>query len=927
MPLRFPDSADSADLAAAGYSQVIILGGGNDSVSTSVTADYLILAGGGGGGGTLDGGGGAGGYRTSWGTGTDGSGGYSGGNSSLETALTLNNGTAYSITVGQGGEGGFGWTGGVNVVQEGHVGRTTSISGSDITTVTTVGGGGGSYHGSNSSGTTGGSGGGGGITHTPGSGTTGQGTNGGAGATVNSDTVGSGGGGGGASTGGSAGGSTLGGNGGDGLASTITGISITRAGGGGGGHRSAGNSTTSSSGGDGGGGSGGWLSSTPTSWNDTPNTSVATHGRAKYGGGGGGGGYSATFNSLNGGNGGSGIAIFRLPSTLSYSASQLASDVSNDSNCTASYLNTQVYTDDTDYSNVILQLDGNESTLKDASSYHRSLTFYGTPAQSTSIKKYGAGSIDFGDTNQIIYGEDTEFLFGTNDFTIEGWVYRTSSQISASQNQLFFANYGTWGAGSIFFGFHNSNSGRMAVYIYNQSTSQILADPTQHAASTWVHYALTRNGTTLTLWRDGSSVATTTLTSNLDVTNGTSSGNGLWSVGQQHAGTTSTDWFFRGHIDDFRITKNLARYTNSFTPAENPSSNNATGGDHVISFTVATEDPHDGGATTNDGTATWTPTLSSTIPAPSTTWTIPEGVDSFSIMAIGAGGAAGYSDSTSAGGGGGGGGLAYLNNIAVTQGNNEVVSITVDGGQLGIGADSNGVNGGDASDLTVTMNLSTANPAMNLSGYNINPYGQVYYDSDSDAAGIMFITSTDNDSVQISPFGTFDSVTDGGQILFDVYSDLDHFTIKALAEPNPNATTYDSNHPWLYNPTTTNYTLNSNFILRNIDRFSLSPFDSNHYFESDLSTLDDNFGITDADFLPRPPIGTIDSLDSGAGAFTLFRVMSSIDNLTIGTMPGRSPYIDSNGTLVISSTGDPSDFKGFGPDDLNQILLIKNLTP
>ena len=43
MALKFPDSADSADLAAAGYSQVIILGGGTDSVSTSATADYLIL--------------------------------------------------------------------------------------------------------------------------------------------------------------------------------------------------------------------------------------------------------------------------------------------------------------------------------------------------------------------------------------------------------------------------------------------------------------------------------------------------------------------------------------------------------------------------------------------------------------------------------------------------------------------------------------------------------------------------------------------------------------------------------------------------------------------------------------------------------------------------------------------------------------------
>ena len=146
------------------------------------TADYLIIGGGGGGGGTLDGGGGAGGYRTSWGTGADGTSGNSGGLSSLETALILSKETAYSITVGQGGEGGLGWGNTTNVA--GHQGRTTSISGSDITTVTTTGGGRGSGHaqGALDDGGPGGSGGGGAAnaTNSPGgAGVSGEGSNGG----------------------------------------------------------------------------------------------------------------------------------------------------------------------------------------------------------------------------------------------------------------------------------------------------------------------------------------------------------------------------------------------------------------------------------------------------------------------------------------------------------------------------------------------------------------------------------------------------------------------------------------------------------------------------------------------------------------------------------------------------------------------------
>ncbi len=305
-------------------------------ISWDGTANYLILAGGGGGGGVLDGGGGAGGYRTSWGTGTDGTGGNSGGLSSLETALTVTSGTAYSITVGQGGEGGLGWNAGVNMA--GHPGRTSSISGSDITTVTTTGGGYGARHNTQPGGSGGSAGGSSTLSTARTAGVSGEGSAGGRGATTNSATAGSGGGGGGAGAVGADGATTLGGNGGDGLASTITGTSIARAGGGGGGHRAAGNSSTSSQGGDGGGGSGAWQSLASEAWNDTLNTQRATHGRSGYGGGGGGGGYNTSgATTIQGGNGGSGTVILRLPKAANYNATQLANDTFVQNNGTATY--------------------------------------------------------------------------------------------------------------------------------------------------------------------------------------------------------------------------------------------------------------------------------------------------------------------------------------------------------------------------------------------------------------------------------------------------------------------------------------------------------------------------------------------------------------------------------------------------------------
>jgi len=302
-----------------------------DEIIFSDNVDYLVLAGGGGGGGVIDGGGGAGGYRTTWGTGADGSSGYSGGLSALESSISLTT-QSYTITVGQGGEGGIGWNNTTAI--RGHKGRTSSVIGNTwLGSLNIASDGGGSGHGYNSASHTdinGGSGGGGSYAvYTAGTATTGQGFAGGNGFSSNEA-----GGGGGAGSPGSTAIANVSGAGGAGLASTITGTSITRAGGGGGGSRDP---RTPGNGGVGGGGGGGDDSLSPSNYVDGNAGNEAEHGRAQYGAGGGGAGYNGSSNAQIGGNGGSGIVIFRIPSSVTYNASQLASDVSNAVNCTATY--------------------------------------------------------------------------------------------------------------------------------------------------------------------------------------------------------------------------------------------------------------------------------------------------------------------------------------------------------------------------------------------------------------------------------------------------------------------------------------------------------------------------------------------------------------------------------------------------------------
>jgi len=260
-----------------------------DEVPQPITADFLVIAGGGGGGFDDGGGGGAGGYRNSYSTESSGGGGSS------ETALELQAGETYTITVGAGGSG--------VTSDRGGTGGNSSISGTGITTITSAGGGGGGGRPTDVTGVNGGSGGGGQGSNpatSGGSGTANQGFDGGDGTGG-----GNGGGGGGA---GEAGNTDGNGHGGDGLSSSITGSSVARGGGG------SGSSRTGSTypAGTGGGGTGGNTG--------TPPIVNATSATANTGGGGGGG----SGNGETSGSGGSGVVILRM-ATADYSGTTTGS--------------------------------------------------------------------------------------------------------------------------------------------------------------------------------------------------------------------------------------------------------------------------------------------------------------------------------------------------------------------------------------------------------------------------------------------------------------------------------------------------------------------------------------------------------------------------------------------------------------------------
>jgi hypothetical protein len=173
----------------------------------------------------------------------------------------------------------------------------------------------------------------------------------------------------------------------------------------------------------------------------------------------------------------------------------------------------------------------------------------GTPVTSTTQFKYGATSGKFnGSTDYLDFPTIAAYAFGTGDFTQECWIFPTSFVTvgtficSASASAQDGCNAYVNGSGRVVLGNHLAN--------YLTSTVAVVVN-------TWSHVAVTRSGTTLTVWINGVSAGTATNSINMT------------SQVARVGGSTDAH-FFPGYIDEVRVTKGVARYTGTFTPATGP---------------------------------------------------------------------------------------------------------------------------------------------------------------------------------------------------------------------------------------------------------------------------------------------------------------------------------------------------------------------
>jgi len=217
------------------------------------------------------------------------------------------------------------------------------------------------------------------------------------------------------------------------------------------------------------------------------------------------------------------------------------------------------------YTNTVLLLKGDgtngSTTILDSSKVAggpKTVTRTGNAQISTAIadpfNNSSRGVLAFDGTEDYLTAASSDFVFGTNNFTVECWI-RTSSTVDDGIFQISNTVGGfkqTNESGPLF----AINSGVLRFAL--NAGDAVTSTGTAINDSQWHHIAMSRSGTSLNVFVDGVTVA--------------SAVNSINCTGQYLVvgGYYSTNYTLLGYIDDLRITKGIARYTANFTPPAAP---------------------------------------------------------------------------------------------------------------------------------------------------------------------------------------------------------------------------------------------------------------------------------------------------------------------------------------------------------------------
>lgn len=194
---------------------------------------------------------------------------------------------------------------------------------------------------------------------------------------------------------------------------------------------------------------------------------------------------------------------------------------------------------------LLLHMDGVQDSLTFVDEKGKTVTNNGTVKHKTDVKKFGSSAGMF--NNGLLSVPDITL---TGDFTLESWVYKTANSDNGMYAPIISGLQGNYNFPLIL-----DYQGTGTIGFFHQGGGSGFSGAGLVPLNQWTHVTAVRKGTTVYLFVNGVKVLTQTVTVVPVLVNRV----GGWSTG----GYTLT-----GYMDEVRITKDVARYTENFIPLE-----------------------------------------------------------------------------------------------------------------------------------------------------------------------------------------------------------------------------------------------------------------------------------------------------------------------------------------------------------------------
>ena len=210
---------------------------------------------------------------------------------------------------------------------------------------------------------------------------------------------------------------------------------------------------------------------------------------------------------------------------------------------------------------LLLHMDGTDGSQNfvDNSLQAHSVTAKGSARISTAQSKFGGASGLFGGAGDYLsLADSADWAFGTGSWTVDFWVRFNS----VAGEQVFFSQ-GTDGNHYCSMEFVSGTG--LTIFDYNGGWNYKFRSSWSPSINTWYHLAFERDGNTPRIFIDGvaQTVTEDTTVSGKTLTDYASA----LRIGIVYDGV---NYPLKGWLDEFRVSKGIARWTSNFTPPTAP---------------------------------------------------------------------------------------------------------------------------------------------------------------------------------------------------------------------------------------------------------------------------------------------------------------------------------------------------------------------